>query len=52
MWPFAPLRRRLTRGQRQTEAEDEAVFEEQTQTVMEIPELVPAVCKLIARHGR
>ena len=32
-------------------AEDEAVFEDQTQTVMEIPtELVPRVRELIARH--
>ena len=32
-------------------AEDEAAFEDQTQTIMEIPnELVPAVRELIARH--
>jgi hypothetical protein len=32
-------------------AEDEAAFEDQTQTVMEIPtELVPMVRELIARH--
>ena len=42
-------------GQTESEAvaEDEAAFEDQTQTVMEIPtELVPAVRELIARHGR
>lgn len=34
-------------------AEDAAAFEDQIQTVMEIPtELVPAVRELIARHGR
>ena len=34
-------------------AEDEAAFEDRTQTVMEIPnELVPAVRELIARHRR
>ena len=32
-------------------AEDEAAFEDQTQTVMEIPnELVPVVRELIAKH--
>jgi hypothetical protein len=42
-------------GQSESEAvaEDEAAFEDRTQTVMEIPtELVPAVRELIARHGR
>ena len=34
-------------------AEDEAAFEDQTQTVMEVPsELVPIVRELIARHQR
>ena len=34
-------------------AEDEAAFEDRTQTVIEVPtELVPAVRELIARHGR
>ena len=33
-------------------AEDEATFEDQKQTVMEIPtELVPAVRKLLAKQG-
>jgi hypothetical protein len=32
-------------------AEDEAAFEDRTQTVMEIPnDLVPAVRELIAKH--
>jgi hypothetical protein len=32
-------------------AEDEAAFEDSTQTVMEVPnELVPAIRELIARH--
>jgi type II secretory pathway component PulC len=32
-------------------AEDEAAFEESTQTVMEVPhELVPAIRELIAKH--
>jgi hypothetical protein len=47
----------LAHYEEQTEAEavaeDEAAFEDRTQTVMEIPtELVPAVQELIARHGR
>jgi hypothetical protein len=47
----------LAHYEEQTEAEavaeDEAAFEDRTQTVMEIPtELVPAVRELIARHGR
>ena len=34
-------------------AEDEAVLQEPSQTVMEVPnELVPAVRALIAEHGR
>jgi len=34
-------------------AEDEAVYEDQSQTVMEIPnELVPAVRELIAKHTK
>jgi hypothetical protein len=34
-------------------AEDEAAFEDRTQTVMEVPtELVPAIRDLIAQHQR
>ena len=34
-------------------AEDEAAFEDQTQTCIEVPvELVPAVRKLISKHER
>ena len=56
-WDEERVRRVLAHYEEQTEAEvvaeDEAVFEDQTQTVMEIPtELVPAVRELIARHGR
>lgn len=56
-WNEERVRRVLTHYDEQTEAEavaeDEAAFEDQTQTVMEIPtELVPAVRELIARHGR
>jgi len=56
-WDEERVRRVLAHYEEQTEteavAEDEAAFEDQTQTVMEIPtELVPAVRELIARHGR
>lgn len=56
-WNEERVRRVLAHYGEQTEAEavaeDEAAFEDQTQTVMEIPtELVPAVRELIARHGR
>jgi len=56
-WDEERVRRVLAHYQEQTEAEavaeDEAAFEDRTQTVMEIPtELVPAVRELIARHGR
>jgi len=56
-WDEERVRRVLAHYEEQTEseavAEDEAVLEDQTQTVMEIPtELVPAVRELIARHGR
>ena len=56
-WDEERVRRVLAHYEEQTEAEavaeDEATFEDQTQTVMEIPtELVPAVRELIARHGR
>ena len=54
-WDEERVRRVLVHYEQQTEeaavAEDEAVFEDQTQTVMGIPkELVPAVRELIARH--
>ncbi|HEX3531524.1 MAG TPA: hypothetical protein VH988_31075 [Thermoanaerobaculia bacterium] len=56
-WDEKRVRQVLAHYEEQTEAEavaeDEAAFEDQTQTVMEIPtELVPAVRELIARHGR
>ena len=56
-WDEERVRRVLAHYEEQTEtaavAEDEAAFEDRTQTVMEIPtELVPAVRELIARHGR
>lgn len=49
------MRKVLAHYEEQTEdeavAEDEAAFESQDRTVMEIPsELVPAVRELIARH--
>ena len=49
------VRRVLAHYEEQTEeealAEDEAAFENQTQTVMEIPnDLVPVVLELIAKH--
>ena len=56
-WDEERVSRVLAHYEEQTEAEavaeDEAAFEDRTQTVMEIPtELVPAVRELIARHGR
>ena len=40
-----------TQTEEEAVAEDEAAFEDQTQTIMEIPtELVPRVRELIARH--
>lgn len=56
-WDEERFRRVLAHYEEQTEAEavaeDEAAFEDRTQTVMEIPtELMPAVRELIARHGR
>jgi len=40
-------------GEDEAVAEDEAVFADETRTVMEIPsDLVPAVRKLLAEHGR
>ncbi len=54
-WDEARVRRVLEHYEEQTEAEalaeDEAAFEEPTQTVMEIPtSLVPAVRELIAKR--
>jgi hypothetical protein len=54
-WDEERVRQVLSHYEDQSEeeavAEDEASFEDQTQTVMEIPvELVPAVRELIARH--
>ena len=54
-WDEERVRGVLAHYEEQTEeeavAEDEATFEDQTQTVMEIPnELVPFVRELIAKH--
>ena len=54
-WDEERVRRVLAHYEEQTEeeavAEDEAAFEDETQTVMEIPnELVPAVRELIAKR--
>ena len=54
-WNEERVRRILAHYEEQTEeeavAEDEAAFEDQTQTVMGIPnELVPVVRELIAKH--
>ncbi len=54
-WDEERVRRVLAHYEQQTEeeavAEDEAAFEDQTQTLMEIPnELVPIVRELIAKH--
>ncbi len=54
-WDAARVHKVLAHYERQTEeealAEDEAAFENLTETAMEIPiELVPAVRDLIARH--
>jgi 16S rRNA C1402 N4-methylase RsmH len=54
-WDEARVSRVLAHYEEQTEAEavaeDEAVFEHQTQTAMEVPvELVPVVRELIAKH--
>jgi hypothetical protein len=56
-WDEERVRGVLAHYEEQTEAEavaeDEATFDDRTQTVIEIPtELVPAVRELIARHGR
>ena len=54
-WDVERVRRVLSHYEEQTEeeamAEDEAGFEDQTETVMKIPnELVPIVRELIAKH--
>ena len=54
-WDSEHVRRVLAHYESQSEeeavAEDEAAFEAQDQTVMEVPtELVPAVRELIAKH--
>jgi hypothetical protein len=54
-WDEERVRRVLARYEEQTEeealAEDEAAFENETQTFMEIPnDLVPVVRELIAKH--
>jgi hypothetical protein len=54
-WDEERVRKVLMHYEEQTEdeavAEDEAAFEDSTQTVMEVPnELVPAIRELIARH--
>lgn len=54
-WNEEKVRRVLAHYEKQTEeeavAEDEATFEDRTQTVMEIPnELVPVVRELIAKR--
>ena len=54
-WDEEKVHRVLAHYEEQTEeeafAEDEATFEDRTQTVMEIPnDLVPVVRELIAKH--
>lgn len=56
-WDEERVHRVLIHYEEQTEdeavAEDQAAFEDQTQSIMEIPvELVPLVRELIARHER
>ena len=56
-WDEQKVRRVLKHYEQQTEeeavAEDEAAFEEATQTVMEVPkDLVPAIRELIAKHQK
>ena len=56
-WDEQKVRRVLKHYEQQTEeeavAEDEAAYEDSTQTIMEVPrELVPAVRELIAKHKR
>jgi hypothetical protein len=54
-WDEERVRKVLALYEEQTEdeavAEDEAAFDDSTQTVMEVPhELVPAIRELIAKH--
>lgn len=54
-WDEERVRRLLAhyeqQGEEEAVAEDEAAFEDQTQTVMEVPyELVPIIRELIARR--
>jgi hypothetical protein len=56
-WNEQRVRRVLEHYEQQTDeealAEDEAAFEDSTQTVMEVPrELVPSIRELIAKHRR
>ena len=56
-WNEARVRRVLDHYEAQSEeeavAEDEAVFEQRDQTVMEVPnDLVPTVRELIAKHRK
>ena len=56
-WNEQKVRRVLEHYEQQTDeqsvAEDEAAFEDGTQTVMEVPkDLVPTVRELIAKHKR
>jgi len=56
-WDEQRVRRVLKHYEQQTEeeavAEDEAAYEDATQTIMEIPkELVPKIRGLIAKHKR
>ena len=47
------LRHYESQSEDEAVAEDEAAFEDRTQTVMEVPtELVPAIRRLIAQHQR
>ena len=56
-WDEQRVRRVLKHYEQQTDeeavAEDEAAFEDATQTVMEVPkELVPTIREIIAKHKR
>ncbi len=56
-WDEQRVRRVLAHYEDQTEdeavAEDEAAYEDRSQTIVEVPvELVPAVRELIAKHSR
>ena len=56
-WDKQKVRRVLKHYEQQTQeeavAEDEAAFEDSTQTIMEVPrDLVPTIRELIAKHKR